>query len=91
MIDKYYTDPMETLVESPMNWAKEKLTGVKHGDVEDVPDMSSAKDITPTPDDAVKAALNVLISAYNNPGNFDPSSAEANEVRFKCLKKLVPI
>lgn len=61
-----YTDPMETLIEGPLDWAKEKLTGVKQPDIVDpAKDLSGVKDVTPPAPDPMKASVNAMVSAYN--------------------------
>lgn len=68
-----FTDPTEILLEGPIGWAREKLTGVKEPDVvSNTKDISTAKDVTPDP---FKGAVNTLVSAYNN-------SDVAVQVRF---------
>lgn len=63
---KLYTDPIETLMEGPLDWAREKLTGVKQPEVVDsAKDLSNVKDVTPAAPDPIKASVNAMVSAYN--------------------------
>jgi hypothetical protein len=63
MADNTYTDPMMSLTEGPLDWAKDKLTGIKRPQIVDPSvDISSAKDVTP---DQYKEGVNTIINAYN--------------------------
>lgn len=76
MTKNTHTDPMESLLEGPMDWARQKFS--KGPEVVDSSvDLSNVKDVTPDPS---KEALRALISAYN--------SADL-VAQFKFIEKLV--
>lgn len=70
-------NPLEAIQESPRDWVTDKLSGVRRGTVEPVPDQpTNVKDVTP---DEQAEAYRQLISAYNN---------ASVDVQFKFIKLL---